>query len=77
MMVLPADSGMSEMKSTAICDQGECGVANGSSFPTGRCRGTLALVQTLQEAIYLFTSRVIEGHQYLPWISSSILLVPG
>ena len=36
MTVLPCDGGRLVMKSTAICDQGQFGMANGCSNPAGR-----------------------------------------
>lgn len=73
----PLDSGRSARKFRAICDQEHYGMASSMSLPVGEWHGTLAWAQVEQDAINLFMSVNIDGHQYFLQINLSICLDPG
>lgn len=73
MVFMPSETGRSVIKSTAMCDQGRCGMGSGLSLPAWKVRGTLALAHTVQDAMKRWTSSLIFGHQYFPCNSLRVL----
>lgn len=61
--LFPEEAGRPVTKSSAMCDHGRCGVANGWRRPEGCFVDDLLQEQAGHAVIYSFTSLFRDGHQ--------------